>query len=312
MVGEAPSSLKVVEAYFLELQARICGALESRDGQARFFSDPLEHPGGGRSLPMLLEGGPVFEKAAVNVSASRGASLPNAATEKRPEFVGCGFEAAAISLIVHPRNPYVPTTHANLRCFLAKRDGKPVDWWFGGGFDLTPIYGFEEDAAHWHRTAAEACAPFGEGVYDECKAWCDRYFHIPHRREARGVGGLFFDDWKRDGFRKSFAFVQSVGDHFLPAYEPIVARRFKLTYGEREREFQLYRRGRYAEFNLVYDRGTRYGLQSGKRTETVMASMPPAVQWPYKYVAESGSEEERLALDFLKPRDWLAWSSDSD
>ena len=294
-----------VSDYFGALQRNICGAIEAADGVAQFIADPQEHPGGGLSQPMLLSGGLVIEKAAVNVSRSKGPQLPKAATLSRPEFSGCGFEAMAISLIVHPRNPHVPTTHANLRMFAIKDGDAIKDWWFGGGFDLTPYYGYTEDCVHWHQTAADACAPFGDAVYEELKAECDRYFFIPHRNEPRGIGGVFFDDWKRDGFERSFDFVRSVGDHFLPAYEPILMRRKAMEFTQKERAFQLYRRGRYVEFNLVYDRGTKYGLQSGKRTETVMASMPPMVSWHYKYEAEPGSPESKLVSDFLKPRDWL-------
>ena len=302
--SSAQPDVDAVVAYFRSLQTRICGALEAVDGSRQFESDPQQHPGGGLSHPCLLADGKVIEKAAVNVSHSIGARLPKAATERRPEVAGCGFEATAISLIVHPRNPHVPTTHANLRFFVIKDDDGIRDWWFGGGFDLTPFYGYEEDCVHWHQMAKDACAPFGEDVYPELKDWCDRYFYIPHRDEARGVGGLFFDDWRRGGFAESFRFVESVGEHFLKAYLPILRKRHVMPYGEKERAFQLYRRGRYVEFNLVYDRGTKYGLQSGKRTETVMASMPPLVAWHYKYTPEDGSPEARLYTDFLPIRSW--------
>ncbi len=298
------SAQPVVE-YFKDLQGRICEALGALESQSQFVADPESHPSGGLSYPMLIADGEVLEKAAVNFSHSIGAQLPSAATEKRPEFAGCGFEATAISMIVHPVNPYAPTMHMNLRMFLVNRDGVALDWWFGGGFDLTPVYGFEEDAIHWHRTAKSACDPFGPEIYSELKAWCDRYFYLPHRKEARGIGGLFFDDWKRGGFEQSFAFVKSVGDHLLPGYMPILERRKDMAYGTREREFQVMRRGRYVEFNLVYDRGTRYGIQSGRRTETVMASMPAVASWKYKWTPEPGSPEEALYTDFLPARDWL-------
>ena len=294
-----------MSAYFRDLQARITSQLEEENGQKLFVTDPQEHPGGGLSYPMIAQGGDVIEKAAVNFSHSKGDRLPAAATERRPEFIGCGFEAVAISLIVHPRNPYAPTTHANLRMFAVSRDGNIQDWWFGGGFDLTPYYGFEEDARAWHQAAFDACSQFGDDVYPTCKEWCDKYFYLPHRQEPRGIGGLFFDDWRRGGFDRSFEFVRSVGDHFLTGYRPILNRRKAMPYGDRERAFQLYRRGRYVEFNLVYDRGTKYGLQSGKRTETVMASMPPMVSWHYKYPVEPDSDEHRLYTDFLVTRDWL-------
>ena len=295
-----------VAAYFQGLQTQICQGLSEIEGRECFTADPQPHPGGGLSQPMLCQGGKIIEKAAVNFSRSQGDSLPSAATARKPELAGCGFKASAISLIVHPRNPYAPTTHANLRVFVVTRDGQADDWWFGGGFDLTPYYGFEEDAVHWHQQAQAACAPFGDEIYPELKSWCDRYFFLPHRDEPRGIGGLFFDDWRRGGFAESFRFVRSVGDHFMPAYEPILKRRKDTAYGEAERDWQLYRRGRYVEFNLVYDRGTKYGLQSGRRTETVLASLPPEVRWYYKHVPAAGTAEERLMTDFLRPREWLS------
>lgn len=293
-------SVEPVRGYFIDLQDRIVTALETLDGAARFRREELPGPNGALSRPRVLEGGPHIEKAAVQFTHSVGAALPPAATERNPHLAGRPFQAAAVSLIVHPRNPYVPTTHANLRFFLIEAD-EPL-WYFGGGFDLTPYYGFEEDAVHWH-TQARAAA--GEH-YAELKRACDEYFYLPHRGECRGIGGLFFDDWTRDGFDASFAFVRSVGDHFLPAYQPIFERRMHEPYGERERDWQLYRRGRYAEFNLAIDRGTRYGLQSGRRVESVLASLPPLAAWKYDYRPEPGSAEERLYKDFLPPRDWLA------
>ncbi|MXX63439.1 MAG: oxygen-dependent coproporphyrinogen oxidase [Holophagales bacterium] len=322
-------SAETVAAYFRELQDRICDALVEVDG-GTFDARELRGERGGVARPRVLTDGEVIEKAAVNFSHSRGDSLPLAATERRPELAGRSFEATSVSLIVHPRNPYAPTSHANIRFFIAHppegrspggtRDEEEEEegWWFGGGFDLTPYYGFEEDAVHWHRTAAQACAPFGEDLYARYKAACDDYFYLPHRQEMRGVGGLFFDDLNRlerpaelDLFGRCFAFGRSIGDHFLPAYLPILQRRKDLQYGERERGFQLYRRGRYVEFNLVYDRGTRYGLQARARTESILASLPPLAAWRYDYAPEAGSPEARLASDFLVRRDWIPASNPS-
>ena len=289
-----------VRTYFMELQDRIVEALEQLDGTARFRREQVEGPNGALSRPRVLENGPHIEKAAVQFTHSLGASLPPAATARNPQLAGHGFQATAISLIVHPRNPYVPTTHANLRFFLVEAD-EPV-WYFGGGFDLTPYYGFEEDAVHWHTQAREAVGDH----YPALKKHCDEYFYLPHRDECRGIGGLFYDDWTDGGFEASFAFTRSVGDHFLPAYRPIFERRMHTAYGERERDWQLYRRGRYAEFNLAIDRGTQYGLQSGRRVESVLASLPPLVAWRYDYRPEPDTPEARLYTDFLPPRDWLA------
>ena len=296
---------RAVENYLLDLQDRICSALRELDG-APFREDAWtrEEGGGGRSR--VLENGTLFEKAGINFSKVYGANLPVSATAHRPELAGRDFEAMGVSLVIHPRNPYVPTSHANVRFFIARKpDADPV-WWFGGGFDLTPYYGFEEDAVHWHQTAQAACAPFGNDVYPRYKKWCDDYFVIKHRNEPRGIGGLFFDDLNADGFERSFAFMRSVGDHYLPAYIPIVERRSQLPYGDKERDFQLYRRGRYVEFNLVYDRGTLFGLQSGGRTESILMSLPPQVSWRYDWHPEPNTPEARLYDVFLKPRDWLA------
>jgi coproporphyrinogen III oxidase len=289
--------------YFLALQDEICLRLEALDGAARFARQDTALSDGGRARPSVLEGGARIEKAAVQFTHSVGRALPPAATERNPALAGKPFQAAAISLIVHPRNPYVPTTHMNLRAFVVDADA-PV-WYFGGGFDLTPFYGFEDDCVHWHRTAKAACDPFDRELYRELKRACDEYFFLTHRTEARGVGGIFFDDWTRGGFERSFAFVRSVGDHFLPAYEPVFAKRCETPYGEREREFQLYRRGRYAEFNLAIDRGTRYGIQSGRRIESVLASLPPLAAWRYDYRPAAGSPEAQLYERFLPARDWL-------
>jgi coproporphyrinogen III oxidase len=292
-----------VRAYLEDLQDRICTALEVEDGNACFREERFESPTGGLARPRVLEDGSVIEKSAVHFSHTIGKALPAAATERRPELAGRGYQAASVSLIVHPRNPYAPTSHMNVRCFVAGGDD-PI-WWFGGGFDLTPYYGFEEDALHWHRCARDACAPLGEGAYPRFKKWCDEYFHLPHRNEPRGIGGLFFDDLDEGGFERCFAFQRSVGEQYLAAYIPILARRKSTPYGDREREFQLYRRGRYAEFNLLHDRGTRFGLQSGGRVESILASMPPLASWRYDWQPEAESPEARLYSEFLRPRDWL-------
>lgn len=300
-----------VLTYLRELQDRLTAVLEMVDGGATFHEDAWERPasdsalaGGGRSR--VLREGALFEQAGINLSHVTGTRLPPSATAQRPELAGRGFAAMGVSLVVHPRNPYIPTSHANVRFFNAFReDAEPV-WWFGGGFDLTPYYGFKEDCVHWHRTAQAACKPFGPEVYPRCKRACDEYFFLKHRNEPRGVGGLFFDDLNEGGFAHCFAFMRSVGDHFLPAYLPIVERRRAWPYGEREREFQLYRRGRYVEFNLVYDRGTLFGLQSGGRTESILMSLPPRVRWEYHWRPEPGSPEAQFYEFFLQPRDWLA------
>ena len=297
-------NIEAVQAYLLDLQERICTALAAEDGQG-FREDSWERPGGGGGRSRVLEGGNVFEKAGVNFSHVFGDGLPPSATAQRPELAGRGFQAMGVSLVIHPRNPHVPTSHANVRFFIAEKPGADPVWWFGGGFDLTPYYGDCEDARHWHATARSACEPFGEDVYPRFKQWCDDYFFLKHRGEPRGIGGLFFDDLNAWGFERSFAFMQSVGDHYVPAYLPIVERRRGQPYGEREREFQLYRRGRYVEFNLVYDRGTLFGLQTGGRTESILMSLPPLVSWRYDWHPEPGSPEAELYEVFLKPRDWL-------
>jgi coproporphyrinogen III oxidase len=294
-----------VDAFLTDLQGRICAALEAEDGEARFEGETFSAPGGTEARPRVLEGGPVIEKAAVNFTHARGARLPAPATAKRPELAGAGFEAVSLSLIVHPRNPYVPTTHMNLRLFTATPpDGAPV-WWFGGGFDLTPYYGFDEDCVHWHEHARAACAPLGAGAYARFKKECDEYFLLPHRGEPRGIGGTFFDDLNEPDFETVFAFVRAHGEQFLGGYIPIVQRRKDTPFGEREREFQLWRRGRYVEFNLLYDRGTKYGIESGRRIESVLASMPPEVRWRYDWHPEPGSPEARLLEHTLVPRDWV-------
>ena len=288
-----------VRDYFMDLQDRIVAVLETLDGEQQFLREEIPGPDGALSRPRVLEDGKNIEKAAVQFTHSRGASLPPAATERNPQLAGRGFQATAISLIVHPRNPYVPTTHANLRFFLVEAD-EPV-WYFGGGFDLTPCYGFEEDAVHWHAQAKAATGAH----YPALKKACDEYFYLSHRKECRGIGGVFFDDWTEDGFETAFEFTKSIGDHFLPAYQPIFERRMDMEYGQRERDWQLYRRGRYAEFNLAIDRGTKYGLQSGRRVESVLASLPPLTAWKYNYEPEPGSPEAALYSDFLPPKNWL-------
>jgi coproporphyrinogen III oxidase len=298
-----------VLAYLRELQNRITTDLEKVDGHARFRHDVWERPGdsgslaGGGDTRILAEGG-VFERAGVALSNVQGRQLPPSATKARPELAGRGFKAMGVSLVLHPRNPYVPTVHMNVRFLIAEAPGEEPVWWFGGGFDLTPYYGFEEDAQHWHRTARHACARFGEETYATLKKACDDYFFLPHRNEPRGIGGLFFDDYHEGGFVAAFGLMKSVGDHFLPAYLPIVERRRTLAYGERQREWQLYRRGRYVEFNLVHDRGTLFGLQSGGRVESILMSMPPLVAWRYDFKPEPGSPEAELHERFLPPRDW--------
>ncbi len=294
-----------VKAYLLELQNRICAALAAEDGQADFVEESWERAEGGGGRSRVLTGGAVFEQAGVNFSHVSGAMLPASATAHRPELAGRRFEAMGVSLVIHPNNPHVPTSHANVRFFIASKEDEAPVWWFGGGFDLTPFYPVKEDVVHWHRVAHELCQPFGEDVYPRYKAWCDEYFYLKHRQEARGVGGLFFDDLNEPGFEKSFAFMQAVGDGYLDAYLPIVQRRKSNPYGERERQFQLYRRGRYVEFNLVWDRGTLFGLQSGGRTESILMSMPPLVRWEYGYQPEPGSPEALLYTDYLPARDWL-------
>ncbi len=297
--------LEQVKQYLLELQDRICDDLAQLDGRA-FQEDQWQRPEGGGGRSRVLENGKRFEKAGINFSHVHGDQLPPSASASRPELAGRSFEAMGVSLVIHPHNPYVPTSHANVRFFLAEKPGAEPVWWFGGGFDLTPYYGFEQDAIHWHSLAKQACEAFGPECYPRYKQWCDDYFYLKHRQEPRGIGGLFFDDLNDWGFERSFAFMRSVGDHYLPAYTPIVERRMDLAYGEREREFQLYRRGRYVEFNLVYDRGTLFGLQSGGRTESILMSLPPLVRWQYDWQPEAGSEEARLYEEFLRPRDWLS------
>ncbi len=297
--------IEAIRDYLTLLQQTICDGLEQADGQARFHVDDWERPSGGGGSTRVLTDGATFEQAGVNFSEVFGDSLPGSATAHRPELAGRNFRAMGVSLVIHPHNPYVPTSHANVRFFIAEKEGSDPVWWFGGGFDLTPYYGNREDCRHWHETAKAACDPFGEELYPRYKQWCDEYFYLKHRQEPRGIGGLFFDDLNQPDFEQAFAFMRSVGDHYLPAYLPIVERRKGTEYGERERDFQLYRRGRYVEFNLVYDRGTLFGLQSGGRTESILMSLPPLVKWRYNWQPQPGSPEAELYDVYLKPRDWI-------
>ncbi len=294
-----------VKAYLTDLQERIVTTLEQVDDRT-FLRDAWQRPEGGEGLSCVIEEGKVFERGGVNFSHVRGQKLPASATAKRPELAGCGFEAMGLSLVLHPRNPYAPTTHFNVRFFCAQPPGAEPVWWFGGGMDLTPYYGFTEDTVHFHRTCRDALTPFGAEYHPRFKQWCDEYFYLKHRNEPRGIGGVFFDDFHEQNFDFSFRLMQSVSEHFLPAYTPILQRRSAMSYGERERDFQAYRRGRYVEFNLVWDRGTLFGLQSGGRTESILMSLPPIVKWRYDWQPEKGSEEERLYREFLVAKDWLA------
>jgi coproporphyrinogen III oxidase len=294
-----------VKDYLLQLQNTICSALEGEESEVRFKEDCWQRAEGGNGKTRVLEAGEVFEQAGVNFSHVTGLKLPSSATAKRPELIGRQFQAMGVSLVIHPRNPYVPTSHANVRFLIAEKKGEASIWWFGGGFDLTPYYPFNEDVIHWHKTAREACYPLGRKLYSKYKKACDEYFYLPHRNETRGVGGLFFDDLNEGGFEHCFNLMCSIGDHYIPAYLPIVQKRKDTAYGTRERNFQLYRRGRYVEFNFIYDRGTLFGLQSGGRTESILMSMPPAVHWQYNWQPEAGSPEAELYETYLKPQNWL-------
>ncbi|MBL1292868.1 MAG: oxygen-dependent coproporphyrinogen oxidase [Thiotrichales bacterium] len=306
---ETPN-IEAVKQYLLGLQDRICDELEQEDGSGQFLEDSwqrapgVQHAEGGGGRSRVLNNGTVFEQGGVNFSHVMGENMPKSATAHRPELAGRRFEAMGVSLVMHPNNPNVPTSHANVRFFIAEKDGEDPIWWFGGGFDLTPYYGFKEDAIHWHQTARKACADFGDDVYPRYKKWCDEYFFLKHRNEPRGIGGLFFDDLNEGGFEQCFAFMRSIGDHFLDAYRPIIARRKEVAFNDEQRQFQLYRRGRYVEFNLVYDRGTLFGLQTGGRTESILMSLPPLVRWQYNYQPEPGTREAELYEIFLKPQDW--------
>ncbi|WP_032095209.1 MULTISPECIES: oxygen-dependent coproporphyrinogen oxidase [unclassified Alteromonas] len=300
---KAADVIETVKAYLLNLQDTICQTIELADGKGQFTEDSWvrEEGGGGRSR--VMKNGAVVEQGGVNFSHVFGSQMPASATANRPELAGRNFQAMGVSLVIHPHNPYIPTSHANVRFFIAEKEGESPIWWFGGGFDLTPFYPFKEDVQHWHDTAKKLCAPFGEDVYPKYKEWCDDYFYLKHRNETRGVGGLFFDDLNAWGFDQSFAFMQAVGNGYIDAYVPIIERRKNTAYSEREREFQLYRRGRYVEFNLVFDRGTLFGLQTGGRTESILMSMPPLARWEYCYSPSPGSAESKLT-DWLKPTNW--------
>jgi coproporphyrinogen III oxidase len=303
--ADVNEQLETVRAWLLGLQDRICEGLQAEEPEAVFREDSWTRPAGGGGRSRVLEGGWVLEKAGVNFSHVQGDALPVSATAHRPELAGRTFNAMGVSLVIHPRNPMVPTSHANVRLFVAEKPGAEPVWWFGGGFDLTPYYPFEEDVIHWHRTARAACEPFGAEVYPRFKRWCDEYFFLRHRQETRGVGGLFFDDLNEWDFDTCFSFMRAVGDAYLPAYQPIVARRKEIPYSDAQREFQLYRRGRYVEFNLVYDRGTLFGLQTGGRVESILMSLPNLVSWRYDWAPEPGTPEARLYEEFLIPRDWI-------
>ncbi|MCY4329983.1 MAG: oxygen-dependent coproporphyrinogen oxidase [Endozoicomonadaceae bacterium] len=299
------ADISQVSHYLQQLQDNICHGLETEDGLATFTEERWNHTGGGGGRTRFMAKGKVFEKGGVNFSHVRGDTLPKAATVTRPHLAGRKFQAMGVSLVMHPDNPYVPASHANVRLIIAEKPGSDPIWWFGGGYDLTPYYAFEEDCVHWHKTACQACLPFGENIYKNYKKWCDEYFYLKHRKETRGVGGLFFDDLNEWDFEKCFAFIRAVGESYLQAYLPIVQKRKHESFGEREKSFQCYRRGRYVEFNLLYDRGTIFGIQSGGRTESILMSLPPTVQWQYNWQPTEGTAEHRLTEKFLIPRDWV-------
>ena len=299
--------IEQVEKYLLNLQNDICEEFGGLDTKSSFDKDVWEREDGrGSGITRVITNGSLFEKGGVNFSIISGDKMPKSATELRPELAGRKFTALGISLVLHPENPFIPTTHANVRFFIAENEEEEPLWWFGGGFDLTPYYGFEEDAIHWHKIASKACEPFGEKVYEKYKKWCDDYFYLSHRDEQRGIGGLFFDDLNEGGFDSCFEFMKSIGNHFVEAYKPIVLKRQETPYTEKQKDFQLYRRGRYVEFNLVQDRGTLFGLQSGGRTESILMSLPPKVKWIYQFNISANSEEEKLTNYYLKPRDWIS------
>lgn len=294
-----------IKQYLLNLQYNICESLSGEDEQNEFTHEPWERTSFGDGVTRIISNGAVFEKGGVNFSHVYGDKMPAAATQHRPDLAGASFQALGVSLVMHPKNPYVPTSHANVRVFIAQPENNDPVWWFGGGFDLTPYYGFEEDCTHWHQISKEACEPLGQDAYPRYKKWCDEYFFLPHRNEPRGIGGLFFDDLNAPDFDTCFTFMRSVGNRYIDAYRPIVAKRKNMPYGEREREFQLYRRGRYVEFNLIYDRGTLFGLQTKGRTEAILMSLPPTANWFYNWHPEPGTEEARLYNEFLISKNWI-------
>ena len=302
----AEVNLETVKAYLIQLQDTICAGLEQADGKAKFVEDAWQREEGGGGRTRVIRDGNVIEQGGVNFSHVFGASMPASATAHRPELAGRSFHACGVSLVIHPKNPHIPTSHANVRFFIAEKEGEEPIWWFGGGFDLTPFYPVLDDVKHWHQVAKDVCEPFGDTVYDDYKKWCDEYFYLKHRDETRGVGGLFFDDLNQWGFEKSFDFMQAVGNGYLDAYLPIIERRKDTPMTEAQRQFQLYRRGRYVEFNLVWDRGTLFGLQTGGRTESILMSMPPLARWEYDFTPEAGSAEANLYESYLRPRDWLS------
>ena len=297
-------SINTVTEFLKHLQDEVCSALELEDGQGQFVEDSWKRAEGGGGRTRVITDGAVIEQGGVNFSLVSGNQLPPSATAHRPELAGRSWKACGVSLVIHPKNPYIPTSHANVRFFIAEKEGEEPVWWFGGGFDLTPFYPFEEDVVHWHQTAQNLCKPFGDDIYQAHKTWCDEYFYLKHRDETRGVGGLFFDDLNQWDFETCLDYIKAVGRGYIDAYIPIVAKRKLTEFGERQRQFQLYRRGRYVEFNLVFDRGTLFGLQSGGRTESILMSMPPLARWEYNYQPEEGSEEAKLS-DYLSPKDWL-------
>ncbi|MBD3666944.1 MAG: oxygen-dependent coproporphyrinogen oxidase [Kangiella sp.] len=302
-------NIEEVQQYLLGLQKNICQQLAEEDGEKDFIVDEWQRPQGGGGLTRVMENGAIIEKGGVNYSYVEGTNMPASATAHRPELAGRSFKAMGVSLVIHPKNPYAPTSHMNVRFFIAEKEGEEPIWWFGGGFDLTPYYADKDDCIFWHQQAKAACAPFGEDVYDKYKKWCDEYFYLKHRDEHRGIGGLFFDDLNSEqtgwDFEQCFAFMQSVGDHYIKAYRPILAKQKKKPFTEAERDFQLYRRGRYVEFNLVWDRGTLFGLQTGGRTESILMSLPSEVRWRYNWQPEAVSREAELTEYYLKPKDWL-------
>lgn len=297
--------IEPVKAYLLGLQDAICQGLEQADGSARFAEESWQRPGGGGGRSRVIENGEVIEKGGVGFSHVMGDQLPPSATANRPELAGARWQAMGVSLVIHPVNPFAPTSHMNVRLFVAEKDGMEPVWWFGGGYDLTPYYGFDEDCSHWHQTAKDACAPFGEQVFPKFKKWCDEYFYLKHRDEPRGVGGIFYDDLNEWDFDTTFNFMQAIGNSYLTAYLPILEKRKDTPWQQNHRDWQEYRRGRYVEFNLVFDRGTIFGLQTGGRTESILMSLPPHVQWKYNYQAEAGSEEAKLTEYYLTNRDWV-------